>query len=188
MVHHDDARGTNKLDAARQEPQEQIVAREQVKRSLDEARVMIPMLETQLEWIAQGEPLSRTDDQRHEVERQLEEERLDRQQAEQEREGSCQPSGGRGTAVRGPWPLRWLRRLLERQEPPRRDPVRGNAVPPISLERPHGSQQGLAGYRLDDKRPIPNSTYALIVTRRSRADHGGGDCDRHCSASSAPRW
>jgi hypothetical protein len=45
--------------------------------------VMTPMLEAQLEWIAQGEPLSRTDDQRHEVERQLEEERLDRQQAEQ---------------------------------------------------------------------------------------------------------
>ena len=86
MVQHDDASGTNKLDAARQELQEQIVAREQVKRSLEEARVMIPMLETQLEWIAQGEPLSRTDDQRHEVERQLEEERLDRQQAEQERD------------------------------------------------------------------------------------------------------
>jgi hypothetical protein len=83
VVHHDDASGTNKLDAARQELQEQIVAREQMKRSLEEARVMIPMLEAQLELIAQGEPLSRSNDQRHEVERQLEEERLDRQQAEQ---------------------------------------------------------------------------------------------------------
>ena len=129
-----------KRDAARTELREQIVAREQVEHSLEEARVMFPMLETQLECIAQGEPFSRTDDQRHELERQWEEVRLDRQQAEQEREGSCQPSGGRGTAVRGPWPLRWLRRLLERQEPPRRDPVRGNAVPLISLERPHGSQ------------------------------------------------
>jgi hypothetical protein len=65
---------------------------------------MIQTLETQLahERIAKGEALSRTDDdQRHEVERQLEEERLDRQQAEQEREGSCQPSGGRGTAAGG---------------------------------------------------------------------------------------
>jgi hypothetical protein len=48
VVHHDDASGTNKLDAARQELQEQIVAREQMKRSLEEARVMIPMLEAQL--------------------------------------------------------------------------------------------------------------------------------------------
>ena len=46
---------------------------------------MIPTFESQLAWIAQGEPLSRTDDQRHEVERQLEQECLDRQHAEQER-------------------------------------------------------------------------------------------------------
>ena len=71
VVHHDAAKGTNKLDVARQELREQIVAREEVTHSLEGARVMIPMLETQLEWIAQGEPLSRTDDQRQEVERQF---------------------------------------------------------------------------------------------------------------------
>jgi hypothetical protein len=56
VVHRDDASGTNKRDAARQERHEQIVAREQVERSLDEARAMIQTLEIQLvrERIAKG--------------------------------------------------------------------------------------------------------------------------------------
>jgi hypothetical protein len=100
------------------------------------------------------EPLSRTDDQRHEVERQLEEERLDRRLAEQERDKALASRLEADERLQEViWPPRWLRRLLERQEPPCRDPVRGNAVPPISLARPHGSHQGLAGYHPDDKRP-----------------------------------
>ena len=63
----------------------------------------------------------------------------------------------------GHGPPSWLRRRLGRQEPPRRDTVRGNAVPPIFLERPHGSQQGLAGYRLDDERPIPQLHLCVVV-------------------------
>jgi hypothetical protein len=88
VVHHDEAGGTNKLEAARQALREQIAAREQAEQQLAEAHVTIEALETQLahERIAKEEALSRAEVQRQELEGQLEEERAARQRAEQERD------------------------------------------------------------------------------------------------------
>jgi chromosome segregation ATPase len=88
VVHHDEAGGTNKLEAVRQTLREQSAAREQAQQQLAEARATIQALETQLahERIAKEETLRRAEVQRQELEGQLEEERATRQQAEQERD------------------------------------------------------------------------------------------------------
>ena len=142
------------LDAARQKPQEQIVVREQVKRSLEGARVMIPMLETQLQWIAQGEPLSQTDDQRHKVE------------ASWRRSASI--DNGRSRSVKalssGREADEWLREVMAAQVAQKAPGTPGTTAPRSRSRQCRStnfsreaawSQQGLAGYRLNDERPIP---------------------------------
>jgi hypothetical protein len=88
VLHHDDGAGTNKLDAARQSLREQIAAREQTKRFLEEARVTVKDLQTKLahERIAAEEAVRRAEDEQQAIERQLEEELAARQKAEQERD------------------------------------------------------------------------------------------------------
>lgn len=88
VVHHDDGAGTNKLDAARQALREQIAARERTERGLEEARLTIQTLETQLahERMARDEAVRRVEDERQAVERQLVEERAARQRVERERD------------------------------------------------------------------------------------------------------
>jgi hypothetical protein len=88
VVHHDDWAGTSKLDAARQALRVQMAAREQAERLLEEARVTIQALETQMahERIANEEAVRQAEDERQAIEHQLAKERAARQQAEQERD------------------------------------------------------------------------------------------------------
>jgi hypothetical protein len=86
VIHHDDPGGTNKLESTRQALREQVAAREQVERQLEEALATIRALNTQLahERMAKDEALNRSEEQRRQLEGELETERTARQQAEQE--------------------------------------------------------------------------------------------------------
>ena len=135
VVHHDDGDGTNKLDAARQALREQIAAREQAERGLDEARATIQTLETQLayERIAREEALKRADDERQQFERPLEDERAARRKAEQGRDeanAARQEAEGR------------LRRSMDTQEARKAGKAPGTPQPRNGVEATIGRSDG----------------------------------------------
>jgi hypothetical protein len=99
VIHHDDPGGFNKLEAARQALGEQIAAREQIERQLEEVRVTVQALETQLahERIAKEEAIRRAENERQAIERQLEQERdaaiAARQEVEERLREMMEPPG-----------------------------------------------------------------------------------------------